>query len=67
MNDNIPDYELVKDGNKLNDLAGYEIEAIRSEDKVTHFFLRRKVSDDEYKFRLLMIMADGKRFMTREY
>ena len=41
MDKNIPDYELVKDGNELNDLAGYEIEAIRSEEKVTHFFLRR--------------------------
>jgi hypothetical protein len=66
-NDEIPDYLPVKDNAELLQLSGYEIERIRSEGKVTHFFLRRQVSENEYKFRLLMITADGKRFITSEY
>lgn len=66
-NEEIPDYLPVKNDAELQQLSGYEIENIRSEGNITHFFLRRKVSEDETRFRLLMVLADGKKFMTEEY
>jgi hypothetical protein len=70
--DGVPTFYPVKDKDDLALLNGYQIENINESSgdagsKATNIFLKRKLRSGRFAHRELMILADGKKFMTEEY
>jgi len=71
--DGVPTFHTVKNKDDLVLLNRYQIENINeSSDNeagsiTTNIFLKRKLRSGRFAHRELMILADGKKFMTDEY